>query len=161
MMTTSKKAPIFRGINVVGVDDKGRMAMPSKYRKALSDCCGGELVVTVDKDACLLIYPAGGWKSIEKQLLDLPSMNKQVRLVQRMLVGHATECSMDKQGRLLLPQVLREVGGIKTRNAVLLGQGKRFELWDQEEWTKRRNVWMEETRNNTDGFTEVLEGVNL
>lgn len=160
-MAKTNKSAIFKGISVVGVDDKGRMAMPSKYRDALMACCRGDLVVTVDKDGCLLIYPANEWAPLEKQLLALPPMDKQSRLVQRLLIGHATECAMDKQGRLLLPPALRTIGGIVNRNAVLLGQGKKFELWDQKNWAKRCDTWLTETEGEQSGVTEVLQKIQL
>ena len=160
-MASTKKTVGFRGIHVVGLDDKGRMAMPAKYRKDLDGYCRGELVVTLDRDGCLLIYPAGDWKVIEKGLLALPPMDPRARSVQRLMIGHATDCAMDKQGRLLLPPALRDVGGITNRNAVLLGQGNKFELWDQKEWTQRRGAWLEETRNDQTGFTNALEGIRL
>ena len=160
-MAKTGKSAIFKGISVVGVDEKGRMAMPSKYRGDLIACCRGALVVTVDRDGCLLIYPANEWAGIEKKLLDLPPMDKQSRLVQRLLIGHATECVMDKQGRLLLPAVLRERGGVMNRNAVLLGQGNKFELWDQKNWTKRCDGWLSETESDQTGLNEALTAIRL
>ena len=160
-MAKANKPTVFKGISVVGVDDKGRMAMPSKYREALMACCRGDLVVTVHRDGCLLIYPANEWAAIERQLLNLPPMDKQSRLAQRFLIGHATECAMDKQGRLLIPLVLRERGGIMNRNAVLLGQGRGFELWDQKNWTQRCNTWLEEMENEQSGVTEILQSIRL
>lgn len=160
-MASTKKSVVFRGIHVVGIDDKGRMAMPAKYRKDLTTYCRGELIVTLDRDGCLLIYPAGDWRAKEKDLLALPAMNPGARFVQRLMVGHATDCTMDKQGRLLLPPALRDVGGIAHRSAVLLGQGNKFELWDEKVWAQRRDAWLEETRKDQAGFTDALEGIRL
>ena len=151
----------FRGISVVGVDDKGRVAIPSKYRNDLIKCCRGELIVTADSEGCLLIYPATEWAPIENQLLNLPSMSRQARLIQRMLIGHATECVMDKQGRLLLPSVLRKMSGVLNRQAVLLGQGKRFELWDEQKWEQSSNAWMAKAKANESDLNEVLGDIRL
>ena len=114
----------FRGINNLALDVKGRMAMPSRYRDRLLEGCGGRLVVTVDRDHCLLVYPLPEWEIIEAKLVELPALNRQARLLQRLLIGHATECEMDGQGRILLPTTLRDFAGL-TKKIVLIGQGKK------------------------------------
>ena len=89
----------FRGINNLTLDAKGRMAMPARYRERLLEGCGGRLVVTVDQDHCLLVYPLPEWEIIESKLIALPSLNKQARLLQRLLIGYATELELDGQGK--------------------------------------------------------------
>ncbi len=84
------------------------------------------------------------WEAIERQLVELPSLNKQARRLQRLLIGHATECEFDGQGRILIPGPLREFAGID-RRVVLIGQGHKFELWDEESWNERRAAWLAET----------------
>ena len=121
----------FRGINNLNIDAKGRMAMPSRYRERLLESCGGRLVVTVDRDHCLLVYPLPEWEIIEAKLVELPSLNREARLLQRLLIGHATECEMDGQGRILLPAMLREFAKL-TKKIVIIGQGKKFEIWDEQ-----------------------------
>ena len=93
---------MFRGVNVLNLDAKGRIAMPTRYREELLQQSGGKMVVTVDRDHCLLVYPLGEWEEIERKLVRLPSFNKQARSLQRLLIGHATECEMDGNGRILL-----------------------------------------------------------
>ena len=131
----------FRGINNISVDAKGRMAMPARYRERLLELCGGRLVVTVDRDHCLLVYPLPEWEIIEAKLNELPSLNKQARLLQRLLIGYATELELDGQGRILLPARLREFANLQ-KKAVLIGQGKKLEIWDEETWDENQEEWV-------------------
>ena len=117
------------------------MVMPTRYRELLDGRCGGKLVVTVDKLQCLLIYPFPDWEEIERKLMRLPSMNAQARQLQEMMVGNATELDLDGHGRILLPANLRQFAFL-TRDAVWLGQGVRFELWDEARWQKRCGEWV-------------------
>lgn len=134
---------MFRGINPISLDNKGRMAMPAKYRDRLRDCCAGQLVITIDRDHCLLVYPLPEWEEVEQKLVRLSSTNKQARGLKRLLLGHADECEMDAQGRILLPAPLREYARLDKR-VVLVGQGNKFELWDEQTWYQLRDEWLEE-----------------
>ena len=146
----------FRGIKNIAVDAKGRMAMPACHREALLEGCGGRLVVTVDRDHCLLVYPLPEWEIIENKLIALPSLNKQARQLQRLLIGHAAELEMDAQGRILLPAVLREFAGLK-KKAVLIGQGKKLEIWDESTWSEKQEVWMSEVQDDDDMHASLDE----
>ncbi len=150
----------FRGINNLTLDAKGRMAMPSRYRERLLEICGGRIVVTVDRDHCLLVYPLPEWERIEDQLVNLPSLNKQARLLQRLLIGYATECEIDTQGRILLPAMLREFAGLN-KKAVLIGQGKKFEIWDEDAWVESQGEWVESVKNGDDELPAALEELSL
>jgi len=132
---------MFRGSNNLTLDAKGRMVMPTRYRERLQERCGGKLVVTVDKDQCLLIYPLPDWEEVERKLMRLPAFNPRTRQLQQMMVGYATDLELDGHGRILLPPNLREFG-LLTRDAVLIGQGVRFELWDEARWNERRASWL-------------------
>jgi len=132
---------MFRGATKLTVDDKGRVVMPTRHRDRLREQCGGQLVITVDRDQCLLIYPLPVWEQIERKLMSLPTLNPQSRRLQRLMVGHATDIELDGHGRLLLPAELREFAGLQ-RHAMLVGQGGRFELWDEARWMERRDVWL-------------------
>jgi MraZ protein len=132
---------VFRGATKVTLDAKGRLAIPTRYRERIAASCNGQLVATVDKDYCLLIYPFPDWEEIEKKLVALPSLNKQARRLQRLMVGYATEIDIDGHGRILLPRELREFAGLG-RQAILLGQGNKFELWDEDSWNKKRDAWL-------------------
>ena len=151
---------LFRGINNIAVDAKGRMAMPARYREHLFEGCGGRLVVTVDRDHCLLVYPFPEWEVIESKLIELPSLNKQARLLQRLLIGHATELEMDGQGRILLPAILRDFAGLK-KKAILIGQGKKLEIWDEDTWTEKQQEWMESVQNDDGELPAALEELSL
>ena len=134
---------MFRGVTKVTLDAKGRLAIPTRYRDRLTSRCDGQLVVTVDRDYCLLVYPLPDWEEIERKLVRLPSLNKQARRLQRLMVGHATEIEIDGHGRILLTKELREFAGLD-RQAVLIGQGNKFELWNEESWNEKRDSWLGE-----------------
>lgn len=132
---------LFRGVNNLNLDAKGRVAMPTRYHAQLREQCDGQLIVTVDRDRCLLIYPLDIWELIEQKLTNLPNIGTQIRSLQRLTVGHATECSLDKNGRILIPPPLRDFAALEKR-VVLIGQGKKFELWDEGAWNTCREEWL-------------------
>jgi len=132
---------LFRGAYVLNLDAKGRLAIPARVRERLQSCCDSRLVVTVDRDRCLLIYPEPTWIEIERQLEKLPSFNPETRKLQRLYIGNAQEVGMDGQGRVLLPPVLRRFASLDKRVA-LVGQGKKFELWDEETWQSNCDEWL-------------------
>ena len=134
---------MFRGANKVTLDAKGRMAMPARYRDTLVERSEGRLVVTVDRaDRCLLIYPLPDWEEIERKLMRLPSLNRKSRRLQRLMVGYASELDLDSHGRILVPRELREFASLD-RQAILFGQGNKFELWDEQHWNERRDEWLQ------------------
>ena len=133
---------MFRGVNTLTLDTKGRMAMPTRYRDRVIELSEGKLVVTIDTDErCLLLYTLPDWEQIERKLDALPSFNAQARRIQRLLMGHATDVEMDGNGRVLLPPPLREYAGLD-KHVVLIGQGKKFELWDEQLWNASRDQWL-------------------
>ena len=150
----------FRGINNLALDAKGRMAVPARYREKLADACGGRMIVTVDRDRCLLLYPQHEWEIIETQLAELPSFNPQARQLQRLLIGHATEVELDSQGRILLPTILREYASLE-KKCVLIGQGKKFEIWDEQVWNDNQNSWLEKTEAEEGEMPSALENLSL
>ena len=153
----------FRGVSHCKIDTKGRFAVPVKYRSSLlgesNDC-----VITIDThDQCLLLYPTSVWLDIEAKLQSLSSFDPQVRRTQRLLVGHATDCEMDNNGRILLPTVLRAHAGLE-KDLVLVGQGKRFEVWNESLWQKKTQVWLtecQESRANDEAIAEQLIELSL
>ena len=150
---------MFRGVNTLTLDAKGRMAMPTRYRDRLTTHCEGQLVVTVDRDHCLLLYPLPEWEEIERKLVRLPSLNKQARRLQRLLIGHATELELDGHGRILLPPPLREFAQLEKR-IVLIGQGNKFELWNEQHWNERRDGWLTEA-DDDEALPIELESLSL
>jgi len=127
----------FRGITKLSVDAKGRVAVPKAHRDRLQKDGIRELVVTADPSRCLLVYPTPIWHEIEEKLITIPNSSPQARMFQRLYVGYATDIELDSTGRILLPTELREYAGID-RKAVLIGQGKKFELWDERTWEHQR-----------------------
>ncbi|MHB1515593.1 MAG: division/cell wall cluster transcriptional repressor MraZ [Acidiferrobacteraceae bacterium] len=132
---------MYRGVNSLTLDGKGRLVIPTRYRGEIMNACEGRMIVTVDRDQCLLLYPLPEWEEIERRLTALPSLNTQARGLQRLLIGHATECEMDSNGRILLPPILRTFVGLE-RSVVLVGQGNKFEVWDEQQWNVRRAEWV-------------------
>ena len=137
------RTTVFRGATKVSLDAKGRMAIPTRYRERLVERCGGQLVVTVDKDHCLLVYPLPDWEELEQKLVRLPSMNKVARRIVRIMVGYATDIDMDANGRILISKELREFASL-TKQGMLIGQGNKFELWDEATWNEKRDEWLAE-----------------
>lgn len=112
------------------VDNKGRIIMPSKLREAL----GQNFIVTKGLDNCLFVYPMDEWERLEKKLRTLPLTNKNARAFIRFFFAGATECSLDKQGRILIPNNLREYAKI-VKDVVIIGVAERIEIWAKEVWT--------------------------
>ena len=130
---------MFRGINPLSLDGKGRLAVPAKYRQHLLETAGGQLVLTIDRDRCLLLYPFPVWENVERQLIQLSSTNPRARALKRLLLGHAEECVLDANGRILLPAPLREFAHLEKR-VVLVGQGNKFEIWNEQAWNDWRDA---------------------
>lgn len=153
---------MLRGITGLNIDAKGRLAMPTRTRERLQ--CDGQpaLILTIDtEERCLLLYPKSEWEVIEKKVAALPSFNPAARRIQRLLIGHASEVEMDSQGRILLPPLLRDYAGI-TKKAVLVGQGLKFEVWDEAHWQARREDWLREELNANDAtLPDDLKSISL
>ena len=111
------------------VDAKGRLIVPSKFREQL----GNEFVVTKGLDGCLFVYPNEEWKSIEEKFRNIPLTTKDARKFSRFFFAGAASCEVDKQGRILLPQVLREFADL-SKDVVLVGVLSRIEIWSKERW---------------------------
>lgn len=148
---------MFRGINSITVDVKGRIAIPMRYREALS----AEVVLTIDtEERCLLLYKAKTWQEIENKLQLLPSFDAAARRVQRLLIGYATDLEMDTQGRILLPQLLREYAHID-KQAMLIGQGNKFEIWNQSDWQERCENWLAAEKSPLQSLPDEMKNFYL
>ena len=135
---------MFRGVNQINLDVKGRMAIPARYRDMISVQCAGRLVLTIDtEERCLLLYPIDEWEIIQAKIDALPSLNPIARRLQRLLVGHASDLDMDSHGRLLIPALLRDYAGLG-KKTILLGQGRKFEIWDEDNWNATRDRYLQE-----------------
>jgi MraZ protein len=148
---------VFRGISHLNLDAKGRLAVPAKHRDALLERCGGHLVITADSDRCLLIYPLPDWELIQEKLEALSNLDPRVRELQRRLIGFALDVDMDGAGRLLISPELRQYAELE-KSVVLVGQGKKFELWHKEHWDQ----FVAKSRGFGEGdLPAALEGFSL
>jgi len=129
---------VFRGVQHINMDAKGRLAMPARQREPLRALCDGQIVITIDTQVkCLVIYPLPDWERIEKHIQSLPALKPAVKRFQRLVLGYATDVEMDSNGRCLLPQPLRDYAQLD-KKLVLVGQGNKLELWAEELWLAER-----------------------
>ncbi len=126
---------MFKGVHHLAVDDKGRLAIPARYRLALAEQCDSQLVITVGPNPCLEIYPL---PEFERIVRDIQAMEdrEQAETLKQWFVGFAADTEIDKQGRVLLPPMLRKRVQLDGA-AVLMGQDSRFDLWAATEWEQR------------------------
>ncbi len=152
---------MFRGINAITIDIKGRLTLPMRYREAFNTENISVLVITIDiEETCLLMYPVSEWQLIENKLQNLPSFHAATRRIQRLLIGHATDVELDAAGRLLLPPLLREYAQLD-KKIVLIGQGNKFEIWDELIWQNKRNVWLLEEASGSQDLPDELKTLSL
>ena len=131
---------MFRGVQHINLDAKGRMAVPARQRELLSVICDGHLVVTVDTQSnCLALYPLTEWERIERDVQALPALNPAIKRFQRLVLGYASDLQLDGNGRVLVPPALREYAQLEKR-AVLVGQGNKLELWSESQWLAERDA---------------------
>jgi len=130
---------VFFGETAITLDAKGRIAMPTRYREDLMSACQGKLVLTYSAfdSGCLWLYPESEWSRVREQVMALSTFNPSHRSLQRRLVGSATQIDVDGNGRLQLPQTLRQVANLEKR-VVLMGMGQRFEIWNENILSQRR-----------------------
>lgn len=151
---------MFLGVNALNLDAKGRMAIPAKYRSALAECCGARVVATINpSDSCLWLYPENEWREIARKVSRLPATKKN-QLLQRLLLGHATECEMDGQGRILVSPELRKHAGLD-KKVSLVGLGHKFEIWDEDSWAGNREEWLLEANDGESDLSEELSGMSF
>ena len=126
---------MFKGVHHLAVDEKGRLAIPARYRLALGEQCDSQLVITVGPNPCLEIYPL---PEFERIVRDIQAMEdrEQAETLKQWFVGFAADTEIDKQGRVLLPPMLRKRVQLDGA-AVLMGQDSRFDLWAAVEWEQR------------------------
>lgn len=111
------------------LDNKGRMIIPSKFRDSL----GEKFIMTKGLDDCLFVYPNEEWKVLESKLKSLPLTSRDARAFVRFFFSGATECELDKQGRILIPANLREYCKLN-KEAIIIGVSTRIEIWSKDEW---------------------------
>ncbi|PKH22716.1 cell division/cell wall cluster transcriptional repressor MraZ [Enterobacterales bacterium CwR94] len=152
---------MFRGATLVNLDSKGRLAVPTRYRDTLIGESQGQMVCTIDlHQPCLLLYTLPEWEIIEKKLARLSSMNPAERRVQRLLLGHASECQMDNAGRLLLANTLRQHASL-TKEVMLVGQFNKFELWDEQTWYQQVKEDIDAEQSAQEPLSDRLQDLSL
>jgi MraZ protein len=148
---------MFRGLHEHTIDTKGRVSLPQRFRDGLlgnggsgrngadgggeasDDDAGDGLIITTGIDRCLVAYPKAEWEAFEARLAALPQFDPAVVQVKRIYVAGATECLIDRHGRLLIPPMLREYAGL-TRDVVFAGMVATIEIWSKEAWTEQSTL---------------------
>ena len=125
----------FHGAAVITLDAKGRVAIPTRHRSALLQA-GKSLVLTAHPDGCVLIYPVAEWEPVREKVAGFPSMDPVASWWKRLLLGFEEHVSPDGSGRILLPPALRLHARLE-RDAMMVGQGHYFELWDAGVWAAK------------------------
>jgi MraZ protein len=125
----------FHGAAVITLDAKGRVAIPTRHRGALLQS-GRQLVLTAHPDGCVLIYPAAEWEGVRAKVAAFPSFDPKASWWKRLLIGFEEHVSPDGSGRILLPPALRLHARLE-RDAIMVGQGRYFELWDAGVWAAK------------------------
>lgn len=129
---------MFRGRYEHTIDSKGRLSIPSKFREVLLGKGDERLVITnfvIDSMRCLDVYPLDEWLHFEEEVKKKPKFDRRMMMFQNYYLGGASECEVDKQGRILIPPLLRQYVGLK-RDVVLVAALEKFRVWDKETWKK-------------------------
>jgi len=147
---------VFRGVQHINMDAKGRLAMPLRQRLPLMDESAGNLVATIDTQVrCLVMYPLSEWERVERDIQALPALNPAVKRFQRLVLGYASDLQLDGNGRLLLPPALREYASLD-KKLVLVGQGRKLELWAEELWLEERERALADSSADAELPAELL-----
>lgn len=149
-MVESGSEEMFTGEYHHNLDAKGRMIIPVKFRDELN----GEFVITSSLDGCLSMYAPAEWQILENKLNALPMTNQKARKLKRFLLGSAVSCELDKQGRILIPQVLRDKIQLK-KDATLVGVGDHIEIWASEKWEEENDF------SDSLELAEDMEGLGI
>lgn len=147
--------PYFRGQSLHQLDTKGRIRVPIKFREVLQKHYTDALVITMMRD-CLVAYPPEIWEKIENKALELSQVQPQQRAFLRYFISSAVECEFDRQGRILIPVLLREKADLE-REVLLAGMLTSFEIWNREAWEKQ----MQWSKENYRQIAEEMAGFGL
>lgn len=131
------------------LDAKGRLIIPAKFRDQL----GNKFIVTCGMDGCLFGYSLGEWTLLEQKLRALPLTKRDARAFVRLIYSSATECELDRQGRINIPQVLCSYAHL-TQKCMVIGVANRFEVWDEDRWTSYSQL-------TADDFDKIAEELNI
>ena len=152
---------MFKGFSTISIDAKGRLAIPARHRDQLSTKESSALVLTLNPwDRCLWLYPSSEGEVSEDKLQGLSDFDRESRRTKQIIRGYATDCSLDGQGRVLLPNELRKFALLDKRVA-FLGQGNKFEIWDDDIWSAQRDEWLDGVNNRDGSGSTVLNALSL
>jgi MraZ protein len=152
---------MFKGFSTISIDAKGRLAIPARHRDQLSIEDSNALVLTLNPwDRCLWLYPSSEWEVIEDKLQGLSDFDRESRRTKQIIRGYATDCALDSQGRVLLPNELRKFALLDKRVA-FLGQGNKFEIWDDDTWSAQRDEWLDGVNDRDSSGSAVLNTLSL
>jgi len=146
---------MFRGRFEHTIDFKGRVSIPAKFRELLSEKYDDHIIMT-NFDRCLVAFPYEEWRNVEDKISSLSMVKKEVKAFQRFFISGATECSIDKLGRVLIPPTLRDYALLE-KNVVFAGMGKMFEIWSRERWTEE----IKRAEENFEGMREALASLGI
>ena len=134
------------------LDDKGRLAIPAKFRRELAKGA----VVTRGLDSCLFLYTKKEWEKLAEKLAALPISQSNSRAFARLMLAGAMDVEVDKQGRVVLPEYLRIFAGLK-KNTVIAGLYSRIEIWDETKW----DTYKQQTENNSNEIAEKMSELGV
>ena len=134
------------------VDEKGRMAIPSKFRSALKKSA----VITRGLDNCLFVYTSAEWQKLVEKIANLPLSQQKSRAFSRMMLAGAMDVSLDAQGRILIPEYLRSFAGLK-KETIVAGLYNRLEVWDKKQW----DGYKSSTEKDSAKIAEGLDGLGV
>lgn len=138
---------MFRGRYEHTLDKKGRLSIPSRFREVLSERYDSRLVITT-YDGCLISYPYAEWQKLEEKVAELPEFKKDTRAFLRFFYSSAADCAIDKLGRILIPQSLRDYAKLE-KDVILVGAFKHVEIWSKAVWEEAESVASQEDIVNT------------
>ena len=144
---------MFIGQSLQSIDSKGRLSIPSKFREILNSKYGGKLILTY-LEPYIVAYPAEEWMGIEERIGHLSTMQKEIVDIIRIIYSNASECSLDNQGRILIPPTLREFAGLQ-KDVAVLGIRNKIEIWSKDKWDEFREGVKEKVKALPDKLMEI------
>ncbi len=151
----------FRGTKEVSLDAKWRMALPTRYRELAQAICNLDLILTVNPfNKCLTVYPINEWEAIETKLIAFPDAKTDLRNLRTLIMGYAVELELDSAGRFVIPPMHRKFAGIE-KDVVLLGQVKKFEIWNGARLEEISDTWTSEELNSDKPRSPELDNLVL
>jgi len=135
------------------MDGKGRVSIPARFRDAIENRFGDKIVMTKG-EGCVDVYPVSIWQELTQKIMGLPQLRRDIKAFQRFYIGGAQECSIDKQGRVLVPPDLRLHAGFD-KDVVFIGISTRFELWSKKNWMEAEKRILETIDGHRDALAEL------